>query len=125
MGCRMPRWGWTRKSTLGNWLKLLVIAVTLPERPCTTRSSIHGLDVAQPPLDLRGGVCLPVCARAGHLRSGQRLRYTVCAAGVRGVIPPSAFAGIDVIQAAKLRLRVEAERRHHVVGDGLRGARVR
>src|SRR5262249_12134771 len=93
---------------------LSVPAVRLPERPCAAGTPVFRLDVADPRLDLGCGVGLPVGPGGGHLGPGQGLRYAVGAAGVRRVPAPAALAGPDVVQAAELRVGVEAERRHHV-----------
>src|SRR5215469_3211795 len=97
-----------------------VVAVRLPEGPGAARIAVRGLDVAETPPDLGGRVGLPVRTGTGHLGSGQRLRDAVGPARVHGVVDPAALPGPDVVQAAKVDMRVEAERGHHVVGDRLR-----
>ena len=49
--------------------------------PRRRRGAVAGLDIAEAPLDLGGGVGLPVAARAGHLGAGKGLGDAVGAAG--------------------------------------------
>src|SRR5579862_1371585 len=58
----------------------LVVVVGLPEGPGLAGVVVDGLDVAEAPLDLGGGVGLPVRSGAGHLVAGQRLGDAVGAA---------------------------------------------
>src|SRR5580704_12402790 len=104
--------------------KDLIISVGELEIPRAAWGAVNGLDVSEAPLDLGGGVRLPVRARAGHLRARQRLRDAV-RAGVRvfRLVVPAALPIPDVEQAAPLRRLAEAERRQHVVRDALRGPR--
>src|SRR6266700_5787382 len=91
--------------------RVLVPAVSFPEGPCVARRAVPLLDVAQAPLDLGRRAGLPVGPGGCHLRTRQRLRDAVRAAGVGGIDPPAAFPGPDVVQAAELLLGVEPERR--------------
>src|ERR1700733_13795471 len=102
----------------------LVVAVGFFEGPGATGISVDALDVPQAPPDLGGRIRLPVRARAGHLAARQRLRDAVRAAGVLRVVAPAALPVPDVLQAAEVGLRGEAEAAHDAVGGGLRGARV-
>src|ERR1039457_7182366 len=102
----------------------LVVAVGFLESPGATGIAVDVLDVTKAPPDLGGRVRLPVRARAGHLAARQRLRYAVRAAGVFRVVAPAALPVPDVLQAAEIGLRAEAEAGQDAVGGGLRGARI-
>lgn len=55
-------------------------------------TAVAGLDVSQPPFDLRGRVVLPVASRRRELRRGIRLRDAMRArSGVRSVPLPARF----------------------------------
>src|SRR5215472_7184572 len=92
-----------------------VPAVGLPECPGLARTAVGRLDIAKAPLDLGGWIGRPVGAGRGHLRTWQRLRNAVGAAGILGVVAPAALPRVDVIEAAILTVG-EAKRREHVVG---------
>src|ERR1035437_2639968 len=102
----------------------LVIAVGFLEGPGAAGVPVDVLDVAQSPPDLGRRIGLPVRACAGHLAARQRLRDAVRAAGVFRVVAPAALPVPDVLQAAEIGLRAEAEAGHDAVGSGLRRARV-
>ncbi|SNY28846.1 hypothetical protein SAMN05421748_103143 [Paractinoplanes atraurantiacus] len=51
----------------------LVVAVVLEVLPGAARGLVAALDVAEAPLDLGGGVGLPVGALGGHLAAGEGL----------------------------------------------------
>src|SRR5579871_1175520 len=102
----------------------LVPAMSLPEGPGVARCPVTLLDIAEAPLDLRGGAGLPVGTGAGHLGARQRLGDPVGAARIRRGHAPAALPGPDVVQAAELA-RAEAERRQHRVRDVLGRARTR
>src|SRR6202012_3969767 len=118
----------------GNWpcqgnsigrKKELIISVGELEIPRAAGGAVNGLDVSEAPLDLGGRVGLPVRARAGHLRAGQRLRDAVRAGGrVLRLVVPAALPVPDVELAGPLPRLAEAEGRQHVVRDALRGPRV-
>src|SRR5690606_36887806 len=71
--------------------------------PSRAGRTVSGGDVAEPPLDLSGGVGLPVGAGAGHLVPGKRLRDAVGAAvAVHRPFVPAALLVPQLLQAAPL-----------------------
>src|SRR5690348_8561639 len=80
-----------------------VPAGALLVRPRGARRAIDLLDVAEAPLDLGGGVGLPVGPGAGHLGTRQRLRDAVGARDrVAGRGIPAALGVPQALQAAEL-----------------------
>src|SRR5689334_15968724 len=91
----------------------LVPAVGLGVAPRAARVAVAVADVAEAPLDLGGGVGLPVAAGRSHLVAGQSLRDSVRAgAPVPGRGVPAALLGEQLLQASHL-LEVPAGREDH------------
>ena len=84
--------------------------LTVSTSPCPgrcaqalARGAVAALDVVQAPLDLRGGVGLPVVAELRHLVAGQRLRDAIRAGAlVLGHVVPAGLLGPQLVQAGHL-----------------------
>src|SRR6516162_8160022 len=92
----------------------LIPAAALLVRPCAAGRPVERLDVSQAPADLGGSVGLPVRARAGHLRAGQRLRDAVCPTGIGRVNIPAALGVPEADQAAELARRPPVGPQHRL-----------
>src|SRR6478735_3918041 len=80
-----------------------VPVVALLEGQRAAGRAVAVADVAEAPLDLGGGVRLPVRPGGGHLGAGQRLRDAVRGRGrVVGVDAPAALADPEAVEAAEL-----------------------
>src|SRR5690606_23848765 len=75
--CVVPPAGARRLADYRRKDGLLIPSPGLGVPPGSARRAVAALDVAESPLDLGGGVGLPVGAGAGHLAAGQRLRDAV------------------------------------------------
>src|SRR5690606_10502654 len=120
--CVVPPAGARRLADYRRKDGLLIPSPGLGVPPGSARRAVAALDVAESPLDLGGGVGLPVGAGAGHLAAGQRLRDAVRAGvAVHRPLVPAALLLPEALQAAPL-VGAEAERAEHLLGDGLVGA---
>src|SRR6476661_9290279 len=89
---------WPPEPTTGS-----VPVVALLEGQRAAGRAVAVADVAEAPLDLGGGVRLPVRPGGGHLGAGQRLRDAVRGRGrVVGVDAPAALADPEAVEAAEL-----------------------
>src|SRR5690349_7601311 len=92
-------------------------------RPGPTGRVVPALDVAQTPLDLRGGVGLPVRGDRPHLAAGESLRDSVRAgAAVRGAVVPPALLFEQLVEAGELvdpEPGVEHQRTPGLAGAGV------